>query len=202
MSLTKAFKDAVDHNDVGGVRIMLKNSLLLDPSFNDFDEEERYASQMIDLYDEYDGDPFETDESKWNDDYMNEQMVKVVWNFSHERINHLKNVVRKLRPVKKNAGFANVNNFRTKVEGNVHRINDKLEKETHSNKLSYQDQKRIDQENGDYKGAKVAVGAGVGACAGALIAGVTSMSIVAASTTVVIGASIGAGIAYALDGGR
>ena len=55
------------------------------------------------LWDEHDGGKeFITDKSKWNNDYMAKLMTKVVTNFSHERINHLKEVVRYLIPTDKN----------------------------------------------------------------------------------------------------
>jgi hypothetical protein len=64
----------------------------------------RLAKDVKGLYQEHkDGghfDPLDLDVSKWDDDYMNGLMVDVVDNFSHERLNHLKKVVRKLRPPK------------------------------------------------------------------------------------------------------
>lgn len=36
---------------------------------------------------------FDHDKDNWNKDYMNGLMVQVVYNFSHERIKHLKEVV-------------------------------------------------------------------------------------------------------------
>lgn len=83
---------------------MMKDSLLVDLSFKQFDEMARLSSNVSGLYDKHKEDAtFDTlhsDESKWNDDYMNSLMVDVLWNFSHERLNHLKKVVRKLRPPK------------------------------------------------------------------------------------------------------
>lgn len=98
--LTDAFYDAVKTNKKLRVRIMMKDSLLVDPSFKQFATMESVANSSIkDLYDKHDGDKFITDKSKWDDDYMNKLMVQIVNNFSHERINHLKDVVRYLRPI-------------------------------------------------------------------------------------------------------
>lgn len=99
MALTEAFKEAVKSGNIRRVRIMMKNSLLVDPSFKEFDEMENKAESMKGLYDVHDGKDFEKDKAKWNDNYMNEQMVKLISNFSRERIEHVKKVVRYLRPV-------------------------------------------------------------------------------------------------------
>ena len=103
MPLTNAFHRAVESNNVLRIRIMMEDSLLVDPSFKEFNEMKKAAAGVKGLWDEHDGGKeFITDKSKWNDDYMGEVMVKVVSNFSHERINHLKEVVRYLRPTDKN----------------------------------------------------------------------------------------------------
>ena len=56
---------------------------------------EKASSSMEGLYDEQDGKEFIEDRSQWNDDYMDKVMVKVLSNFSHERIDHLTEVVRR-----------------------------------------------------------------------------------------------------------
>ena len=100
--ITNAFIDAVNKNDVDLLHIMMSNSLMFDPTFEEFDQMERLARNVPGLYNKHDGEKFETEKSKWNNDYMHRQDAKVVYNFSHERINHLKEVIRYLRPVKKN----------------------------------------------------------------------------------------------------
>lgn len=97
MGLTKAFKEAVTSGDVRSVRIMMKNSLLIDPSFEQFKEMEEAASSLQGLYEAHDGRDFQ-DQSTWDDNYMNKLMVQVVNNFSKQRVNHLKEVVQYLRP--------------------------------------------------------------------------------------------------------
>lgn len=99
MALTNAFYEAVKSGNVRHVRIMMKNSLLFDPSFKEFHDMEKAAASMVGLYDEHDGKELIEDRSQWNDDYMDRVMVKVLSNFSHERLNHLKEVVRYLIPV-------------------------------------------------------------------------------------------------------
>ena len=103
MPLGNAFHQAVESNNIRRIRIMMKNSLLVDPSFKEFHEMEKATRGVKGLWDEHDGGKeFITDKSKWNNDYMAKLMTKVVPNFSHERINHLKEVVRYLIPTDKN----------------------------------------------------------------------------------------------------
>ena len=99
MALTNAFREAVTEKNVRKIRIMLKDSLLVDPSFKRFQEMERAASLVEGLYDVHDGRELTEDKEAWNDAYMDRLMVQVVSNFSHERIEHLKEVVRHQRPV-------------------------------------------------------------------------------------------------------
>ena len=80
----------------------MKDSLLVDPTYEQFDEMSRLVKGDKGLYVPFDNDmPIEKDESKWTNDYMDKEMVRVVRNFSHERLNHLKKVVRKLHPANK-----------------------------------------------------------------------------------------------------
>ncbi|PWV99305.1 hypothetical protein DFQ01_11521 [Paenibacillus cellulosilyticus] len=98
MAITNAFRNAVATGNVIGIRIMMKDSLLVDPTFTEFSEMERYTRNMRGLYDDHDGQDPEN-KSAWDDDYMNKLKVQVVENFSHERLRHLKEVVNYLRPV-------------------------------------------------------------------------------------------------------
>lgn len=99
MAITNSFRNAIATMDIRGIRIMMKDSLLVDPTFAEFSEMETLTKNISGLYDSHDGRRFEEDKSAWNDDYMNKLMVQVVGNFSIERIKHLKNVVRHLHPV-------------------------------------------------------------------------------------------------------
>ena len=99
MTLTNAFYEAVATKNILHIRIMMEDSLLVDPSFEEFSEMEQLASNVEGLYDEHDGSPFVYDKALWNDGYMNKLMVKVLRNFSHERLNHLKDVIQYLIPV-------------------------------------------------------------------------------------------------------
>lgn len=98
MSLSNSFYDAIKTGNLIRIRIMMKNSLIGDCTFSEFDEMEKTASSMQGLYDDHDGEEFEA-ENSWNDDYLNKLLVRVVSNFSHERIDHIKKVIRYLNPI-------------------------------------------------------------------------------------------------------
>ena len=94
MALSEEFKEAVEQNKKTRVRIMLKDSLLVDSSCAEFDERFRFAqSSMPDLMDSHDGESFKAPE-QWNEDYLNDQMVAGVNNFSKERVDLLKKMVK------------------------------------------------------------------------------------------------------------
>lgn len=97
MALTKEFIDAVLNSKITRVRIMLKDIMLVDPSLNTFDEMLVYAEKnMSGLFDEHDGEKLKKYSTDWTQDYMNQQMVSVVTNFSKERIAVLKDIVKHL----------------------------------------------------------------------------------------------------------
>ena len=91
--MSQEFQTALDYKDIMIVRIMLKDSLVVDPTFTEFGEMLRLAEQSLDsLYDEHDGEELINHSSQWNKDYMDIQMVKVIRNFSRERIELIKNI--------------------------------------------------------------------------------------------------------------
>lgn len=185
MLLSNAFYESVSNGNVRRVRIMMKDSLLVDPSFARFSEMERVARNLEGLYDQHDGKTFIIDPSQWNDDYMNKLMVEVVLNFSHERINHLKDVVHYLRPVTKNDSANSSTN-------GVNRKHD------YSGDTSYQAQKRHAQENGDYLGVKIGVGAVAGGVAGGVVASAAGITVIGGA---IAGAVIGGIAAFAVSNG-
>lgn len=103
MAITNEFMEAVQDGKMMRVRIMLKDSLLVDPTGAQFDEMERYATDhMGDIYTEHDGETLNFDVTSWNENYLNQQMVAVVNCFSKERIELLKDMVRFLYKEKAN----------------------------------------------------------------------------------------------------
>lgn len=103
MAITSEFMEAVQSSKLMRVRIMLKDSLLVDPTAAQFDEMECYATEkMGNIYVEHDGEILNFDVSSWNENYFNQQMVTVVNCFSKERITLLKGMVRFLYKEKVN----------------------------------------------------------------------------------------------------
>jgi hypothetical protein len=92
MAVTQEFRDAVKAGDIRLVRIMLKDSMVVDPSFREFGQMMGFAGEMTDLFDSHDGEELKYDNSAWTKDYMNEQMVQIVYNFSEERLELLKDI--------------------------------------------------------------------------------------------------------------
>lgn len=97
MAITQEFRQAVQNKDTRMVRIMLKDSLVVDPTFVEFKQMNALAESSIeDLYDKHDDDTLKYDTAQWTKDYMDDQMVQVVYNFSKERIDLLKKICRHL----------------------------------------------------------------------------------------------------------
>lgn len=187
MSLTNAFHEAMSSNNVRRVRIMMKDSLLVDPTFREFDEMTAKAKGMEGLYDIHDGRNIVEDTSQWNDDYMDKLMVQIVGNFSNERIAHVKEVVKLLRPT-------------PRLEYHNARPNNASYTNSSKPKHDYATQKRNDQREGRYIGSGVATGAVAGAAAGGIIASIAGVTVFSGA---VVGAVAGGGIAYvATRGGK
>lgn len=97
MAITQEFRQAVQNRDTRMVRIMLKDSLVVDPTFAEFNQMSSLAEANIeDLYNEHDEDVLKYETTSWTKEYMDEQMVQVVYNFSKERINLLKSICKHL----------------------------------------------------------------------------------------------------------
>ena len=177
MSLTNAFYEAVKSGNVRRVRIMMQDSLLVDPSFTEFNSMEKEAASMAGLYDEHDGKELIEDCSLWNDDYMDKVMVNVLSNFSHERLDHLKEVVRYLRPateaITPKKEQTDSHNYSSTYQG------------------SYEEEKHRHQECGGYSDTTIGVGAVVGATVGGVIASVSGATVAGVMGGVVAGAVIG-----------
>lgn len=185
MLLPNAFIEAVNSKNIRSIRIMMKNSLLVDTSFREFNEMDRAISSIPEVYVTHDGKELIEDKSQWNEEYVSRVMTQVISNFSHERVNHLKEVVRYLRPPVQQTGN------KPKLDNNIHRPN----MAAINGQSEYQSQ---DQANGNFRPPKIAVGAGIGAVAGAAIMAVASGPVVLGA---VGGAVIGAGtVAVATSG--
>lgn len=91
------FKSTISNNNLLRARIMLKDSFVVDPSFDQLNEMLAYAERMLpDIMVPFDGDILESDSLKWNQEVMNMELVQLVNNFSEIRVNHLKEVISKV----------------------------------------------------------------------------------------------------------
>ena len=93
MSVSKEFMDIVAQGDKNAVRTSLANYMILDRSYKLFDESFSYAQSKMDIIERHDGQELTQDRKKWTEEYLNEQLVAVVINFSKERIAHIKQVI-------------------------------------------------------------------------------------------------------------
>lgn len=95
MAINPELKKAVVEQDLLMVRVMLKNSMWSDPTFETFNEAIKYAEKNIsNLYEKHDGEIFTEDKTKWNKELVAEQLAKCVDNFSRERILYLRRICR------------------------------------------------------------------------------------------------------------
>lgn len=97
--ITKAFEEAVKNKNISLVRIMMKDSLIVDPSLKTFNKMNTLASQIEGLYDDFDNRELRADESLWDSQYLDLLMVQLLRNFSRERIRHIKKIVKKIYPM-------------------------------------------------------------------------------------------------------
>lgn len=92
--LSPEFNSAIQNGNLLRVRIMLKDSLIVDPTFVQFNEMFAYARQTLPtILVPFDNGDLEDDCSKWDKDLMNMELVEIVNNFSEARIDHLKKVI-------------------------------------------------------------------------------------------------------------
>lgn len=99
--ISPEFRTAVSERNLLRVKIMLKDSFVIDPTFTQLDEMLTYARTRLPcLFEPFDGGALENDDSKWNETVMNMELVQLINNFSEKRINHLKQVVAKVLKTK------------------------------------------------------------------------------------------------------
>lgn len=95
--VSQEFISAVTSNNLLRTRIMLKDSFVVDPTFMQLKEMLTYAKKMLpDLVVPFDNEYLEEDQTQWNQDVMNMELVQLVNNFSEVRIAHLQKVVSKV----------------------------------------------------------------------------------------------------------
>ena len=98
MALTQEFVQAVSQKNNLRVKIMLKDSLLVDTSFNQFNEMLNYAEPRLSGFwvsNDDDDEKFSSDSQE-----LNTILAGLVNNFSHRRVNHLMGMIHKMYPPK------------------------------------------------------------------------------------------------------
>ena len=112
----KNILSAVEKRSITNIRSALKGNINEDMNFSKgvFSESLNYVFQhgitKSELFDEHDGAVFDLNKDNWTREYFNSVMADLLFNFSEERINHIKQVGRHLYPpVVKSASSPNTN---------------------------------------------------------------------------------------------
>ena len=93
MALSETFRKALEQKDIRMVRIIIKDSLVVDPTFTEMEEMLREAARaQLDLYDPHNGEELNRNREQWNKAYMDSQMTTLLRNFSRERLDLLKEI--------------------------------------------------------------------------------------------------------------
>lgn len=100
--ISNEFKENINSGDVVAVKSMLIDYLTIDRTFKKFDEGLEYTKSKMDIVQEFDNQPLETNPEKWDDEYLSKQKVLLMINFSNERIAHIKKVITKVIPQTQN----------------------------------------------------------------------------------------------------
>ena len=93
MAISSEFAQAVRGGKKLRVKIMLKDSLLVDKTFRLFDEMQAYASaQGVSPWADADI-PLEKAEKPWTEDTMNYELTALVSDFTKEHVNYVKAII-------------------------------------------------------------------------------------------------------------
>lgn len=99
MAISSEFAQAVRDENKLRIRIMLKDSLLIDKSFRLFDEMQAYAmAQGVSPWADADV-PLEKAEKPWTEDIMNYELTALVNDFTREHVNYIKQIIADLYKV-------------------------------------------------------------------------------------------------------
>ncbi|MDR1531052.1 MAG: hypothetical protein LBS62_02500 [Clostridiales bacterium] len=96
MALSQEFQDAVKQGKIRLVKTMLRDSIVSDPTFAAFDEMMQAAKGLPGLIEVHDGEKFHFDTAYWTNEYMAEQITRILSNFSQERLDLLKGMSKQL----------------------------------------------------------------------------------------------------------
>ena len=96
MAISNEFAQAVNNKNILRIRIMLKDSLLVDKSFSLFDEMQEYAirqgaSPWIESEDH-----MVVQTGPWSEDDMNYELTALINDFTKEHVNYVKTIISSL----------------------------------------------------------------------------------------------------------
>ena len=90
----KLFEEALRKNNILKIRLMMKNSLLYDPSFKSFDEMEKLAEKYkVNIWQDSSVEVLIKRDKPWTIDDVNYELTAIVSNFTKERIVYLKDLI-------------------------------------------------------------------------------------------------------------
>lgn len=96
--ISTEFQKNVQAGDIFSVRSALIDYLIVDRTFMKFDEALAFAGKNMDVIVPFDGKALQEDTAGWDEDYLNLAKVGLLNNFSRERIDHLKAVIKTVMP--------------------------------------------------------------------------------------------------------
>jgi hypothetical protein len=105
--INKTLDDAIQNKEIKVIRNILTTSMVQDPGFNDGIFDKRLTHCLLagipkeDIFVPFEGEAINTNQSEWTKDYYAEQTTEFRYNFSHERLEHLRKVGGKLFPVER-----------------------------------------------------------------------------------------------------
>ena len=102
MVVSNEFKEVVQEKDILKVRIMLKDSLLIDRSFTTFEELVNYAQKLgLDVWVDSSDDSIEKVKRPWTVDLMNDELTLLISDFTKERVDYIKQIIKEIYPEEK-----------------------------------------------------------------------------------------------------
>ena len=119
------FKEELRKNNILKIRLMMKNSLLYDPSFKTFNEMEKLAEEYkVNIWQDSSCEDFIKQKQSWTMDDVNYELTAIISDFTKERIAYLKKLITEVyyRDINKKTSYYN-----KKYKNNVNKTNYKKE---------------------------------------------------------------------------
>lgn len=183
MAIPQEFYDALKNNDVVSVRILMKNSLLFDRSFTEFQKMQKEAERLPNLYEPFNHQELNQDRSQWTKELMDKQLARLMANFCPERIEYVQQIISYLYP----ATGENSSDQKTQQSGAKRDADSNNSQSQQNYNVPYNEQKKRDQQKGTIK--EVVYCTSGGAAAGLIIGAMTGANL---AVGLVVGAAAGA----------